>query len=412
MILFSVMGLHAQRTECITDHNENIKKQNDAAYRNDRAAYENSVQQWIAAHAGNSVQSVITIPVVVHVIYKTAVQNISDNQVYSQMQVLNEDYGRTNPDTVNTPSGFQSVAANTGIQFCLAQVDPGGNATTGIEHIPTAVTSWTQNDNVKHTSLGGKDAWDPTRYFNIWVCNLGAGLLAYGEFPTGTVSQTFGAVVLYSAFGSNHTSYGTFADIMAPYDYGRSATHEVAHCFNLYHISPSNTCVDNDQVTDTPPIELFPTGGCPAYPLLDACNTVTPGAMFMNYMFYEDDNCMNLFTAGQAVRMNAVLNVAPYNSLVTSNACVPLGINSFSNENEISVTPNPSSGKFILNVKKNSGADIVVYDNYGNLVMKIDRAEVEKGIFEMDLSSMADGIYFIRMNGNEEAGGKKIIICR
>ncbi|MBI3512097.1 MAG: T9SS type A sorting domain-containing protein [Bacteroidetes bacterium] len=288
-------------------------------YDQDRNAYEQALQTYLANNANSySAQMTITVPVVVHVVYNGAVQNISDNQVLSQIQVVNEDYGRTNSD-VNT---HWSQAANTTIQFCLAQRTPAGAATNGIERRSTTTASWTTNDNVKHFSSGGLDAWDPTRYMNIWVCNLGAGLLGYGEFPTGTVSNTMGVVILYSAFGSNYTSYGTFADIANPYDRGRTVTHEFSHCLNLYHIwgDDGGSCSGSDQCADTPN-QADATTTCFTFPHTDACSASNPGIMFENYMDYSYDNCLNLFTAGQKARMLAVLSTTPYNALTTSNGC-------------------------------------------------------------------------------------------
>jgi len=188
---------------CGTMDHETFLNQQDPARAANRQAYEQATQAYIAANQNAmTTQSVMTIPVVVHLLWKTAAQNITDQQIQSQITVLNQDFGRTNPDASNTPAAFVPVAANTTIQFCLAQRDPNGLATTGIERFNTSVTSWSANDNMKHTATGGLNAWDPTRYLNIWVCNLGGGLLGYGEFPTSTVSQTFGVVILYSAFGS------------------------------------------------------------------------------------------------------------------------------------------------------------------------------------------------------------------
>jgi hypothetical protein len=292
-----------------------------------------------------STQAVITIPVVVHVVYQTAAQNISTAQVTSQITVLNEDFGRTNADTVNTPTAFKSVAANTNIQFCLAQRDPSGNPTNGIDRVSTTTASWTTDDKVKSASTGGADAWDPTRYLNIWVCNLGSGLLGYGEFPTGTVSQTFGVVILSSAFGNT-------GSVTTPYDLGRTTTHEFSHCFNLFHIwgDDGTACTGSDNCADTPN-QAGATTTCPAFPLTDACSPSSPGVQFMNYMDYSYDNCMNMFTLCQSTTMNAVLNVVPYNALKTSMGCMavtlpPLdaGITTINNPSGLScvttVTPN------------------------------------------------------------------------
>lgn len=273
-------------------------------------------------HSGNAMQAIVTIPVVFHVIYKTAAQNISDAQCIAQINQLNLDYARMNSDAGNTPAAFAGLAANTQIQFCLAQRDPSGNATTGIIHKLTTVTSWSTNDNVKRSANGGDNAWDATKYLNIWACNLGSGLLGYAQFPGGSAS-TDGVVVLYSSVGSM-LSPGT----AAPYHYGRTATHEVGHWLNLYHIwGDESACNADDNVSDTPK-QKAENYGCPTYPQTTQsggrCNTADPSSMFMNYMDYTDDGCMNMFSNGQAARMQALfVSGGARFSITSSQGCVP-----------------------------------------------------------------------------------------
>ena len=115
-------------------------------------------------------QVIITIPVVVHVVYNTTAQNVSDAMILNQLAVLNADYGGTNSDLSSLPSVFSGIkAGNTGIQFCLAQRDPSGNATTGIVRKSTTSTSFIDDDKVKNSSTGGDNAWDATKYLNIWL---------------------------------------------------------------------------------------------------------------------------------------------------------------------------------------------------------------------------------------------------
>ncbi|MFM1744957.1 MAG: hypothetical protein RLZZ630_894, partial [Bacteroidota bacterium] len=254
-------------------------------------------------------------PVVVHVLYANANQNITDAQIASQIEVLNEDFSRLNPDTNNTPAAFQGIAGSPQINFCLAQVDPNGAPTSGIERRQTTTSSFGTNDNIKRFVNGGLDAWDPTQYFNIWVGNLGNFLLGYAEFPTATLSNTYGVVIHYNYFGRNGSA-------QAPFNKGRTATHEVGHCFGLYHIwgDDGNACSGSDLVADTPN-QGGENYGCPAYPLTDNCATANPGVMFMNYMDYTDDACMNLFTQGQSTRVLNTFNNSPYNVLQNSTAC-------------------------------------------------------------------------------------------
>ena len=315
LALATAVNAMAQRN-CGTMLNLERLKSQSTKFEQKRMEYEENILKYISNSQNQKAsQVVITLPVVVHVVYNTAAQNISVAQIQSQIDVANEDFGRTNADAVNTPTVWSSVSANTNIQFCLAQRDPNGNPTNGIERRSTTVTSFTTDDKVKTFSTGGLNAWDPTRYMNIWVCNMGGGLLGYGEFPTGSVSNTFGVVIQYNAFGR-------VGNVAAPYNLGRTLTHEFSHCFNLFHIwgDDGTACIGDDFCGDTPN-QAGATSGCFAFPKTDACTAIAPGIMFMNYMDYSNDNCLNMFTQNQSTRMNAVLNVTPYNALITSNGC-------------------------------------------------------------------------------------------
>lgn len=263
---------------------------------------------------GNQAKATVTIPVVFHVVYNTTAQNISDARILAQLNQLNLDYARLNSDAGNTPSAFSGLAANTNIQFCLAQRDPNGAATSGIVRKSTTVTSFSSNDAVKYTAQGGDNAWDATKYLNIWVCNLGSSLLGYAQFPGGA-NATDGVVVLYSSVGSISTP-GTATN----YAYGRTATHEVGHWLNLRHIWGDANC-GNDLVSDTP-TQQTSNGGCPTFPHV-TCSNGANGDMFMNYMDYTYDGCMNMFTAGQSARMNALFASGGARvSLLSSQGCV------------------------------------------------------------------------------------------
>jgi hypothetical protein len=227
----------------------------------------------------------ITIPVVVHVIHKTNGENISLEQINSQIAVLNEDFNKANKDVGLTPTDFQQLVADVDVSFTLARVI----------RKSTNKKSWSANDAMKKSSMGGSDPIDPSNYLNIWVCNLGQGLLGYAQFPGGP-EATDGVVVLYSAFGRTGT-------LMPTYNKGRTATHEVGHWMNLRHIWGDQTCGD-DQVGDTPTHNTA-NYGCPAPNHKSTC-AGAPVEMTMNYMDYTDDACMYMFTNGQSDRMAAI----------------------------------------------------------------------------------------------------------
>ena len=261
-----------------------IRMQNIEQFTND----------YIATHPTET-RAVITIPVVFHVVYNTSAQNISDAQCQYQIDQLNQDFAHINTDAGNAPASFLALAANTNIQFCMAQRDPSGNATTGVERRNTTTTSFSTNDNIKHTSTGGMDAWSSSSYLNIWTGNLSGGVLGYAQFPGGAAA-TDGVVFLYSSIGSI-AHPGT----AAPYNLGRTATHEVGHWLNLYHIwgDDGTSCSGTDNVSDTPN-QADENYGCPSYPTPSCSNT---SDMYNNYMDYTDDPCMNMFTTGQAARI-------------------------------------------------------------------------------------------------------------
>jgi hypothetical protein len=234
----------------------------------------------------------LELPVWVNVLYKTSAENISDAQIQSQIDVLNEDYGFTNADKSSIPSLFTGVqSGDIKIRF---KWDP-----SRVTRKSTTKTSWRTDDAMKKSSRGGINPTSPTTTLNIWVCNLSSGLLGYAQFPGGS-SSTDGVVIDNNAFGRGNYS------LFTAFNKGRTATHEVGHWFNLRHIWGDATC-GNDQVGDTP-LHNAANYGCPTYPHLSTC-TGSPVEMTMNYMDYTDDACMYMFTLGQAARMQATYAV-------------------------------------------------------------------------------------------------------
>ena len=230
------------------------------------------------------VNGVIEIPVVVNVLYRTTAENISQAQIQSQIDVLNEDFNATNADFSKVPTTFSGVKANVGIRFVLDQVI----------RKSTTKTAWSTNDYMKKSTKGGINPTSPTTKLNLWVCKLSNGVLGYAQFPGGS-SATDGVVILNTAFGRTGTA-------AAPFNKGRTATHEVGHWLNLRHIWGDATC-GNDQVSDTP-LHNTANYGCPASGHKSTCSG-TPIEMTMNYMDYTDDACMYMFSNGQKSRILA-----------------------------------------------------------------------------------------------------------
>ena len=263
------------------------------------ANIEKQTQQRIASAKSLAPPAKITIPVVVHVVYRSAAENISDAQIKSQIDVLNRDFGATNPDRSTIPSVWKGLSSDTNIRFALARKAPDGSPTTGITRTPTTLAVFGQDNGVKRKSQGGVDAWPTDKYLNIWVCSLGGGLLGYAQFP-GMPRRTDGLVILNTAFGTNGSA-------AAPFNGGRTAVHEVGHWLNLRHIwGDTEDCSGSDFVSDTPPAK-HPNRDKPTFPHL-SCTNGPNGDMFMNYMDYVDDAAMVMFTEGQTARMRATLD--------------------------------------------------------------------------------------------------------
>lgn len=231
----------------------------------------------------------VKIPTIVHILYNKDQENISDSQVESQIEVLNYDFRAKNSDIGEVPDVWKPLVGDANIEFYLTEEFP------AIQRIKTAKTRFGFNDSVKFAAQGGADSIEPERILNVWVCNL-AGLLGYAQFPGG-IPQTDGVVINYQAFGTNGTA-------QAPFDLGRTTTHEIGHWLNLRHIwGDTLDCSGTDHVDDTPKA-LEPNYGSKTFPNV-TCNNGPNGDMFVNYMDYSDDEAMFMFTRGQVERMAA-----------------------------------------------------------------------------------------------------------
>ena len=256
-------------------------------------------------------RSVITIPVVVHFLWNpdSTQYYLSDWQISSQIDVLNEDYRRFNADKFSTPSLFDSVAADCEIEFCLAKRDTLGNFTTGIERRNTSIGVMDITA-IKHTSSGGLDGWDHNNYLNIWVGRLSTGTLGITTFPSINMNNEDGVVCTTKAFGRLST-------VSKKYNLGRTATHEVGHWLNVKHIwGDLSGCSTDDGCDDTPKQDDYHFA-CETFPF-PSCNNTSD--MYMNYMDYTPDSCMNIFTFDQRERMQDAIT-AFRSSLLISQGC-------------------------------------------------------------------------------------------
>lgn len=223
----------------------------------------------------------VSIPVIVNIL-EDAAHPVTNAHITSQIAILNEDFNNGNPKTGGVPSEFASLVANVNITFVLA----------GVNRKASAKATWGTNDAMKYSSQGGIDATDTSTYLNIWVCEIGGGILGYAQFPGGTTA-TDGVVIGSDYFGENTAG--------SVYGHGRTATHEVGHWLNLRHIWGDGRCQQDDFVLDTPSSD-GPNYGCPTYPTVN-CQS---NDMTMNYMDYTYDDCMYMFSNGQNDRMRTI----------------------------------------------------------------------------------------------------------
>jgi hypothetical protein len=411
-----VVLAQAQAERCATMSHWNQKALTNPEVQNRMSQTEQMTQFWLENHPNDLKKNghtksaaQVTIPVVVHVLWNDPMENVSDAQIQSQIDVLNEDFRLLNADSLDPSHPFWVHTADTEIEFCLASVDPNGNPTNGITRTYTDVVEFDGNGDEKFTASGGRDNWDPTEYLNIWVCNLGAsgGTLGYAAFPSdlATDPELDGVVIRYEAFGDIGTAGTGGFDAN---DLGRTATHEVGHWLNLRHIWGDDFCGD-DFVDDTEVAEDA-NYGCPNFPhnANNQCGSGQDGEMYMNYMDYVDDYCMNMFTYEQALRMYAALNT-DRSGLLTSMGCNnSSNLQESQNEFKFDVQPNPSNGLVTVSSSQNTSVTPVVYNLVGAEVKRLNT--VSQFPFTLDLSDLPNGIYYLNCINSKASIAKRIII--
>lgn len=367
----------------------------------------------ISGITGATQVSVIRIPVVVHLVYQTDAQNISDAQIKSGIAALNRDFRRQNSDTVNTPVRFKQLAADVEIEFELATSDPYGRATNGIERKRTTVKDWSIDDKIKYTANGGADGWNADQYLNIWIGNMPRSL-GYSSNP-GALKNVDGIVITTSAFGTLGKS--------GSYNMGRTLVHETGHWLGLKHIWGDADCGD-DGISDTPPQGGF-TSGCPNY-FLSSCNNGTLGDMYMNYMDFTNDACMNLFTKGQKTKMRSLFNPGGLRSaLLASTGLMPPSIEAIpiadnpptqtplpttkvDTQKKAVMYPVPASSWLMVTLPDAGwiGKELRVTNISGTIVKRVVVNNLQQKILLQELSA---GMYFLSCEANGSRMMEKFI---
>ncbi len=369
------------------------------------------------AHLRNA-ERVITIPIVVHIVYRTQAENISDAQIQSQIDVLNRDFRKLNGDATRIPYEFQQLAADCNLQFALAKRTPDGQPTNGITRTHTQRAKFGVNDEVKFSKSSGINAWQSTDYLNIWICNLSGEQVGYSQFPGGEAA-TDGVVIDYRCFG-------TMGAAKAPFHLGRTATHEIGHWLNLRHIWGDMECGD-DRVEDTPQHKVAHFG-CHAGAIFNTCKAdgSYTREMPMNFMDYSDDECMSMFTKGQKDRMRSMFAAGGFReSILKSKALQPIETRlnvatdaqkAILNGDFLNVFPNPTSYTTTIAFENDGKGthDIVICSLTGEVVQRIDAVAVNFGKLTqttISVSELPSGVYMVMIfyNGQRWQTRKLVI---
>ena len=346
--------------------------------------------------------TVYQIPVVVHIIYNTAEQNISDASIYSQLDVLNADYRKQNADVSNVPSHYTGAAADVEIEFCLAHVDPDGNWTDGITRTQTTTTQWSGSSNgMMSAADGGHDPWPHSDYLNIWVVSLNPQFLGYA-YPPG--ANPNGMVIGYKNFGT----VGSYLSNI--YDEGRTATHEIGHWLDLFHLwgpgADNTDCTASDMVDDTP-VQAQANYNCPSGNQV-SCSNGPHGDMYMNFLDYVNDDCMIMFTEGQKARMRAALE-GPRASILASQGCDLTSVYESGLTKMFSIYPNPASQTIKLNLAPwmNEEFMVTIINTQGKRLQVESHVTKSYASDGINISNLASGLYILELVSGQEKAIKR-----
>lgn len=420
-----VASSFAQIKHCLTHELMVQKEAQSPGYLNRvNACFENAKQLAAANRSSRSASDTIYhVQVVFHVVYTSPAENIPDSVIFNQIEVLNRDYRRKNWDTVQTREVFQPFAADAGIEFHLATVDPDGNPTNGITRtagnpaIPFLGFN-PQSDEIKDAA-NGKACWPTDRYLNIWVGNIFFGIVLGYAFPpdnapnwppaSGADSAHQGVVLHYAAVGSNFS-----APIDSTVAGGRSAVHEIGHYFGLRHIWGDSTgCTTDDGISDTPLASDQSQQTCDT--TINSCvdSPVDYPDMIEDYMDYSDDRCLNMFTKEQVGVMRAMLQTSRAGIATITIDTVATRIRNLNEFEAVELYPNPSKGVFNLSVKLKTGMtyNYEILNALGERI--ISKTEVTSSAKEqINLASYSAGIYFAKISSKENVVVKRLELVK
>lgn len=359
----------------------------------------------------------ILIPVVFHIVVDSSQYKLLgeiagiEDRINSQMRVINEDFNARNADQTKIPAVWKPLFANIGISFGLAHINPLGAYSKGYElKIVTTGKSFLADDGaktLKFAATDGLDAWDNSKYLNIWVGNLKSsssetilGITSPPGYPEFTKPE-LGVALNYRCFGARTSAGQSF---IANFDLGRTLTHELGHYFYVSHIwGDEPDCIKDDGFGDTP-LQAGNSVGVPVFPKLDACSPIGNGVMFMNYMDYSNDIALYMFTKQQGLMMKSQVAAGGRSYSLTQNP--NLSDTQYKPSYSVKLFPVPTNG--ILNLEYDGTANpmerLIVFNMIGQKMIET----TEQGIKSIDMSYWSKGVYFVHCYFKNEILKQKI----
>lgn len=414
--LLPYFSLFAQKTRfCANAVCDSIARISHPELSLRKIRYEQALEAHIQGQKNLRVAAeIIRIPVVVHIIHNQANgaitgTNISDEQVYSQIKVLNDDYRRR-----EGTMGFNSstIGADTEIEFFLASIDPDGKPSSGITRSFNLKTSYTITNDNDRQIMSSLSYWDSNKYLNIWVAPFSSGFIGYGEFPfaeavdgldTEATESLDGVYIDYTVFGKK---IGT--NTKGLYSFGRTATHEIGHWLGLYHTWGDERC-GTDYVADTPQ-STGPNSSAFCREMFSTCAGVRTRNLIEDYMDYSPDSCMNIFTQGQKERMRAALDLSKRRRRVVNFAKFQLPP---STSLQAVVFPNPTTSDNVkIQVLLPNFQDFVVkvLDIFGREVYTESFLDLPSTVVTLKTKDLPAGNYILTVTSNLQKIQKRLAL--
>jgi hypothetical protein len=334
----------------------------------------------------------------VHIVWHTEEENLSDEQVESQIMAFNQDFRALSVQVPEVHPLFDELVADTEISFCLTAIT---RTFTPWEGVTSLFEGGRRR--VCYTDLGGKDAFDPDHYINIWVAGRGDGVLGSATFPEEAQDRP-----LEDGLFIRPDVFGTMGTVSPPYHLGRTSTHEMGHYFNLQHLwgsGPANfNCEGDDGLADTPTQSDTYRNTCPTIPPF-SCGGAD---MFMNFMNYTDDACMALFSPDQKSRMQQALT--QFRPGLLQSSCEPVQERPSPENIQLQLLGNPVNTQAVLKLSGKEEYEIAIFDFAGRLVLL--KRHLGGSLLSIDTSSWPAGIYPVKIKYGKHLHLKKLIIAR